>query len=272
MISRARPEEASVAERAVEPVVVRGVAIGSGMPKILVPLTGVTIDQLHAQADALPLPEVDIVEWRADYFATLADTSSVLACCRALADQLAGTPLLFTCRTSAEGGRATIGDQAYGDLNVALAQSGSADLVDVEYQREPAVVGRVITAAHASGVPVIASNHDFESTPSQDEIVARLRAMQELGADICKIATMPHSAADVLTLLDATQTMAHEHPGRPLITISMGALGVISRVSGETFGSAATFGMVGTPSAPGQIPVQDLRTVLQVLSRALAKG
>ncbi len=261
-----------MAGRAAGQVVVRGVAIGSGIPKILVPLTGATIGQLHGQADVLPLPEVDIVEWRADYFEALTDTSRVVACARALADRLAGTPLLFTCRTSAEGGEATIDDAAYGDLNVAMAQSGSVDLVDVEYQREPAVVGRVMAAAHASGVPVIASNHDFDGTPGKDEIVARLRAMQELGADICKIATMPHSAADVLTLLDATRTMAEEHPERPLITMSMGALGVISRVSGQTFGSAATFGMAGTSSAPGQIPAADLRTVLQVLSRAPAKG
>ena len=80
--------------------------------------------------------------------------------------------------------------------------------------------------------------------------------MQRLGADICKIATMPHSPADVLTLLDATRIMAEEHADRPLITMAMGALGIVSRVSGETFGSAATFGMAGTPSAPGQIPVR----------------
>lgn len=252
----------------VKPVVVKGVAIGGGMPKIMVPLTGASAAQLRAQAAALPLVYADIVEWRADFFEACTDTASVLACGRALADQLAGTPVLFTCRTVAEGGQAAIGDEAYGDLNVAVAESGTADLVDVEYQRQPAVVERVIGAAHASGVHVIASNHDFAGTPARDEIVARLLAMQRLGADICKIATMPHSPADVLTLLDATRIMAEEHADRPLITMAMGALGIVSRVSGETFGSAATFGMAGTPSAPGQIPVEDLHAVLTVLRRA----
>ena len=92
--------------------------------------------------------------------------------------------------------------------------------------------------------------------------------MQRLGAYICKIATMPHSPADVLTLLDATRIMSAEHADRPLITMAMGALGIVSRVSGETFGSAATFGMAGTPSAPGQIPVEDLHEVMTVLGRA----
>ena len=255
---------------AVMPVVVRGIAIGGGMPKIVVPLTGASAAELRAQAGALPRACVDIVEWRADFFEALADTASVVACAQALADQLAGTPVLFTCRTAAQGGQAAIGDEAYGDLNVAVARSGAADLIDVEYQRQAAVVGRVIGAAHASGVRVIASSHDFAGTPARDEIVARLVAMQRLGADICKIATMPHSPADVLTLLDATRIMTGEHADRPLITMAMGALGVVSRLSGETFGSAATFGMAGTPSAPGQIPAEDLHAVLTVLHRALS--
>ena len=115
----------------------------------------------------------------------------------------------------------------------------------------------------------IGSNHDFAGTPARDEIVARLLAMQRLGADICKIATMPHSPADVLTLLDATRIMAEGHADRPLITMAMGALAIVSRVSGETFGSAATFGMAGHPvRPPGQIPVEDLHAVLTVLRRA----
>ena len=92
--------------------------------------------------------------------------------------------------------------------------------------------------------------------------------MQRLGADICKIATMPHSPAEHASLLDATRIMAEEHADRPLITMAMGALGIVSRVSGETFGSAATFGIAGNPSAPGQIPAEDLHAVLTALRRA----
>jgi 3-dehydroquinate dehydratase I len=257
-----------VGERMIKPVVVKEVTIGEGVPKILVPLTGSNAEELRRQVDVLPRRSVDVVEWRADYFAALTDTSSVVACGRALSEQLARIPLLFTCRTSAEGGEVAIEDDAYGELNVAVVTSGTVDLVDVEYQRSPAVVERVIAAAHANGVTVIASNHDFAGTPDKDEIINRLRAMQRLGADICKIAVMPRSAADVLTLLDATRTMAEEYADRPLITMSMGGLGVISRLSGAVFGSAASFGMVGTASAPGQLAAEDLYTVMKLLDQA----
>lgn len=254
--------------RSITPVQVKDVTIGEGAPKIIVPVTGRTPVDLCAQVDALAGRPADIVEWRVDFFDALGDPASVLTQARALADQLGGTPLLATCRTAHEGGEVTIGDDAYADLNVALAESGAVDLVDVEYRRGRSAVERIVASAHARHVAVVASNHDFDATPPKDEIVARLRAMQSLGADICKIAVMPRSTADVLTLLDATRTMHEDHADRPLITMSMGGLGVVSRIAGQVFGSAATFGMVGTPSAPGQVDASELRSLLDVLGRS----
>jgi 3-dehydroquinate dehydratase I len=254
--------------RVIKTVTVKNVTFGEGIPKILVPITGTSPDDLRAQVDALAAHHVDVVEWRVDYFSHLADPAIVLATGRALAVQLSETPLLFTCRTQVEGGEAIIEDEAYGELNVALIESGTVDLVDVEYQRQRAVVERILATAHSHSVPVIASNHDFSGTPARDEILARLQEMQRLGADICKIAVMPHSASDVLILLDATLTMHEKYADRPLITMSMGRLGVVSRLSGQVFGSAASFGMVGTPSAPGQLDADDLHKVMALLDRA----
>ncbi|STS80155.1 3-dehydroquinate dehydratase [Klebsiella pneumoniae] len=65
------------------------------------------------------------------------------------------------------------------------------------------------------------SNHDFHKTPAQEDIIYRLRRMQDLGADLPKIAVMPQSPQDVLTLLAATLTMKEKYATRPLITMSM---------------------------------------------------
>lgn len=108
----------------------------------------------------------------------------------------------------------------------------------------------------------------FIKRPLTEEIVQRLRKMQELGADIPKIAVMPQTKADVLTLLTATVEMQERYADRPIITMSMSKTGVISRLAGEVFGSAATFGAVKKASAPGQISVADLRTVLTILHQA----
>ena len=143
------------------------------------------------------------------------------------------------------------------------------DLVDVELFTGDDAVRTVIDAAHRHSVKVIASNHDFHATPSKEEIIIRLIKMQELGADILKIAVMPQNSRDVLTLLSATEEMMRLYAERPLITMSMGSAGLISRLCGESFGSAVTFGAVGKTSAPGQIAAEELVQVLELLHRNL---
>ncbi len=93
----------------------------------------------------------------------------------------------------------------------------------------------------------------------------RLCKMQEMEADIAKLAVMPRTERDVLTLLDATLAMKELHQDTPIVTMAMGELGVISRLAGQLFGSAITFGSVGEVSAPGQIPVEKLYEFLKDL-------
>lgn len=250
-------------------VCVRNVEIGAGIPKICVPIVGVTKEEILAEAKTFDSIPVDVVEWRVDWFEGVFDFNQVLDVLRDLRPVLGDTPLLMTFRTSKEGGEKSIEPEAYAQLNIQAAQSGYVDLVDVEVFTGDDIVKTIIEAAHAAGVKVVASNHDFFKTPDKDTIVGRLRKMQELGADIPKIAVMPQNKGDVLTLLSATEEMVRVYADRPIITMSMGGTGVISRLCGEVFGSALTFGAAKKASAPGQMGVQDLNTVLTLLHGAL---
>ena len=177
--------------------------------------------------------------------------------------------MLFTFRTLKEGGEKAIEKDVYANLNKKAAKSGYVDLIDTEVFTGDDIVKDIIEAAHACGVKVIASNHDFDRTPDKDDIVGRLCKMQDLGADILKIAVMPNDKKDVLKLLAATEEMANEYADRPIITMSMAGTGVISRLCGEVFGSAVTFGSAKKASAPGQIDVEDLNQVLNLLHKSL---
>lgn len=251
------------------PVVVRNVKIGEGIPKICVPIVGVTKEDIINEAKTFDSIPVDVVEWRVDWFEGVFDFEKVKDVLVDLRAALKETPILFTFRTSKEGGEKAIEPEAYATLNKEAAKSGYVDLVDVEAFTGDEIVKDVIAGAHEYGVKVVASNHDFHKTPSQEEIVARLRKMQELGADIPKIAVMPQSKKDVLTLLCATEEMATNYADRPIITMSMGGTGVISRACGEAFGSALTFGAAKKASAPGQMGVYDLETVLGLLHKSM---
>ncbi len=157
----------------------------------------------------------------------------------------------------------------YTVLNTAVAQSGDADIIDVQIFSGDEVVRKNIDAIHKAGCRVVGSYHSFDGTPGKDELVSCMKKAQDMGADIPKVAVMPRSRADVIALLDATQEMHTKYADRPIITMSMGS-GVISRLCGECFGSAATFGMIGQASAPGQIPTEQLTIVLSILHQALS--
>ena len=250
-------------------VKVRNVVIGEGMPKICVPIVGVTKEAILDEARAITKLPADVVEWRIDWFENVFDFDALEDVMKDLREVLGDMPLLMTFRTSKEGGEKAIESEVYADINIRAAQTGYVDMVDVEVFTGDEIVKKIISGAHAAGVKVVASNHDFFKTPDKDDIVGRLRKMQDLGADIPKIAVMPQNRKDVLTLLAATEEMADEYADRPIITMSMAGTGVISRLAGEVFGSALTFGAAAKASAPGQMGVEDLKQVLTLLHGAL---
>ena len=231
-------------------VKVRDIEIGAGAPKIIVPIVGKTKDEIITEAKTFDSIPVDVVEWRADWFEGVFDFAQVKDVLTDLREVLGNIPILMTFRTSKEGGEKAIDDKAYAELNLNAAKSGLVDLIDVEIFTGDAVVREIIDGAHAAGVKVVASNHDFHKTPAKSDIIYRLRKMQDMGADIPKIAVMPQNKRDVLTLLAATEEMVTDYADRPVITMSMAGTGVISRLCGEVFGSSMTFGAAGKASAP----------------------
>ena len=266
-----------------------------GLPAVAVSLTGPSLAHAQAQARSAIDTGADVLELRVDLLeeagaltAAPMDTAAarVLECLRGVgevangADADAGAPLLLTCRTAAEGGRAQLDDAAYGAL-LRSVLDGLADwaperrpaAIDVEVQR--GCLQLVCEHAHTLGVDVVASFHDFEATPPDEVLEGVLARMADEGADLAKIAVWPTSADDVARLLGVCAratagTGEGAGPGVPVAAMSMGALGAVSRVA-PAFGTALTFAVVpdeqgeARASAPGQMPIQDVRRCLELL-------
>lgn len=248
-------------------VKIRAVEFGKGMPKICVPMTSRMLDELLKEVSDIKKTKADIVEWRVDYFADVDQPELVVAAAQQIRKALGDIPLLFTFRSKKEGGEREMDSGEYVKLNIRLAESGYVDAVDMELFTGDDECKRVIETAHNHKVTVIMSSHDFDKTPAQEDIESRLFKMRKLGADIPKIALMPKSTEDILTVLKATSHVAQKLSAEcPIITMSMGALGAVSRVAGEVFGSCMTFGTVKQASAPGQIEADRLHLMLQTLS------
>lgn len=204
-------------------------------------------------------------------------------------------PLLLTVRTAAEGGALEVSDTDYAVLLAAVlaglaerrdagpagagptsavgavagaaagagtgpGAGGAAQVVAVDVELARGCLPRLAAAAGMAGVDVVASTHFFDRTPPREEISGLLAAMQAAGADVAKVAVMPREDADVLTLLVAT-SQARASLDVPLVTMSMGERGVVTRLAGGVFGSALTFATAGgQASAPGQPPIQAVRS------------
>ena len=243
-------------------VKVRELIIGEGMPKICVPIVENRREEILKTAKEIVNSSADMVEWRVDWFESVFDLDEVIEVAAQLREVLGGLPLLFTFRTKAEGGEKDIKSEKYRELLLAVAASSDIDMIDVEVFFDDDIA-QLIRDLHEKDVVVVGSNHDFEGTPAKEEIVRRLCHMQDIGADILKMAVMPRKQNDVITLMDATKEMVSDYAEHPVVTMSMSEMGIVSRLEGQLFGSAVTFGALKKTSAPGQINVDKLKKGLE---------
>lgn len=228
--------------------------------KIIVPIMTDSLSDAAAQASALGQnPNADWVELRLDSLPAC-QWLDALARVRAA---LRAKPLIVTIRTQREGGLAELSVEEYAAACRRLLAAGGVDLLDVEFSAGESAAA-LLADAHRAGAKVIYSSHHFEGTPPTAAMTDALLAMA--GGDYAKLAVMPHTAADAARLLQATADAA-ARTATPLITMSMGPLGVVTRVCGGAFGSAASFGTAGQCSAPGQPDAALLRQLLNGLEQ-----
>lgn len=255
------------------PIVLKGKVLDGGKePLVCTPLVGADEAVIDRELTAILPKKPDLIEWRVDFFAGIADTGRVVEQGRAIAARAGAIPIIFTRRSTREGGNPIpLDEDQVFKLYAAVCRAGCVDLFDYELSVEERYFQQAVVLAKETGAALIASFHNFQETPSAEALVARFVAMEKAGADIAKIAVMPKELRDVLTLLDATLT-AHNTISLPIISMSMGAYGSLSRLFGWVFGSSVSFAVGEQSSAPGQVPIEQLNAVVEIVQRALKGG
>jgi 3-dehydroquinate dehydratase-1 len=247
---------------------IRGRKLGGESPLICSPLVGRTHGRIVEEAASVAAKSPDVIEWRVDYFEGIGDTEAVLATGRALRAAVGDAPIIFTRRSIKEGGEPIgIGDAEVVRLYDAVGASRLVDFIDFEMGNDPEHVRAVRESTRAHGARLILSYHNFAYTPGAEFLVQRFLEAERLGADVAKVAAMPRVRGDVLMLLAATE----EADGKariPLISMSMGPLGSVTRMIGGVFGSSLSFAVGEGSSAPGQMPIADLKVAYDVIRRA----
>lgn len=191
---------------------------------------------------------VDFLEWRADCLAP----TNFLPHLR--------FPWIITARHPREGGA--------GALNTATRRARLLDIlddaaaVDIEV-RSLKALSDVLDKARSSNIRIIASFHDFRTTPSSKKLKEIIQRARDAGADVVKIATVTHSAAEAGRLL----SLFTSPPVLPLAIMGMGPLGMASRLLLASCGSVLNYGWLARPNVSGQWSARELRELLSRLQQ-----
>ncbi len=253
-----------------KPIELHGKPIANGkFPLICTPLVGRTLAAILAELAVVLPKKPDVLEWRVDFFEQIGDAAAVIAAANAIKKEAGAIPLLFTRRSTMEGGeKIALNEAQVIAMYTAVCESKSIDLIDYEMANEAANIVRVRDAARANDIKLVLSFHNFSYTPGLETLASKFLMADQLGADVAKVAVMPRDLDDVLTLLTATRA-ASKKLRIPLISMSMGPFGAMTRMVGGVFGSALTFAVGASSSAPGQVPIEDLNTVLAVMQKSM---
>lgn len=252
---------------------VRGKILGGGgLPLVCTPIVGSNREAILSDLARVLPQKPDLIEWRVDFFREIAKAEEVLRTAHRIREAVGELPILFTVRTEREGGEPiSLREDERVQLYRAVCQTQCVDLIDFELNSSERDFTLVREAAHLFGIRLIGSFHDFSRTPAPERIRGEFTQAERLGADVVKVAVMPRELEDVLTLLGVTVEAARTLR-IPLITVSMGGYGSLTRLFGWVFGSCVTFAMGEKSSAPGQVPIEELKMVLDIARKAVGGG
>lgn len=250
---------------------VKGYRIDCAQPLLCVPIIGMSVDEVKAEIKRIAESDVEIVEWRIDCFLTHEKAIKLFEMSSYLYQELSDRILLYTLRSQEEGGNCKLLPQEKARLIKELISYRHADFIDLEAAFLLNGNGALIQEAHRLQTKVIVSYHDFLQTPNCEALCEKLETMSKHGGDIVKLACMPQSYEDVLALAQAAQ-WARNQLDCALIMISMGALGMPTRVFPTLFSSVLSFAGLNGGSAPGQLTVQEMRSIWKSLKGNEKKG
>lgn len=236
-------------------------------PYICTPITGKTNEEIKAQLQETINLKPDIIEWRADFYEHIGDENKVMMMLEEIHKRKQNIPLLFTIRSPQEGGEnIPLTEEETTNLIANISKTDFVDFVDFELHKKKEHVSFIQNLCQQYEKKLILSYHNFSKTPDKEKLLSILTKMEDSGADVAKVAVMPHKKDDVFALLETTKE-AKQKLSIPLIAISMGELGAISRIVGWYWGSCLTFAVASKASAPGQIEINKLRAMIEQMKQ-----
>ena len=247
-------------------LIIKGHRLSSEKMTVCVPIVSSNSDSIILEVNNAVFAGAKMIELRADMFDMLLEGDDLLSLLEKIAQICTNTIVLFTIRTSIEGGNAEIDDATLCDILKMVSSSSFVDMIDIEVTHL-ANANLLVKSIKNDGVFVVASHHNFGETYNRQKLLTIYNMLYESGADVLKVAMMPQSKEDVLRLMTVTEEAGRLYPDRLFIAISMGQLGQVSRFAGISCGSAVSFAALEQNSAPGQLGFAEMQHILEIIQK-----
>ncbi len=194
----------------------------------------------------------DLIEVRFDYMESPGDPGVI----RDSTD----LPLITTNRRSDQGGHSMMKEPDRVAVILDAVEAGF-DYADLELNTPD--LDDLGSRVKALGASLVVSHHDFQGTPSAEELRETMSRMVERGADVCKIIGTAQSPRDNLVYLG----LFGSHREGGLVCFGMGRDGILSRVLSPLMGGEFTYASshAGGESAPGQLTLAEMREIYTLM-------
>ena len=242
---------------------IKNIEIFEGLPKVVVSISGTSLSDIQKEITNVKnnIDSLDIVEIRSDALDNMS-RSEHLSLVNEVCSELTDLPIIYTYRTSHEGGSGSKSYAEYKDLLMDVIIKCDIDIIDIEFVTGGKVISEIVECAGEHGRMVLLSHHNFKETPRLEEMQKMLYNMHSAGGEILKLAFLPNDADDVVNMLKIVK-IGKEAIGNKVIGISMGELGKVTRLAGGDFGSCLTYGYITNNSAPGQVHASRIKDALK---------
>lgn len=222
--------------------------------KLVVSIMPRTLEEAQ-QLDRSRYDGADVIEWRADFL----DKIEILTVAPAVFEKFAGREILFTLRTRGEGGQIDLTSEEYLAIIQDIQSIYHPDYIDFEFYSHREVFEQMLEFSN-----LVLSYHNFQETP--ENMMEILSELTSLSPKLVKVSVMAHNEQEVLDLMNYTRGFKTLNPEQDYVTISMGKVGKISRLTADLTGSSWSYASVGEESAPGQIPLENMRRIRELLN------
>ena len=215
----------------------------------------------------------DLIEFRFDYI------NEAEFITHSLLKELMSTippkiPIIFTFRRKQEGGQYNLSKNERLKVLRHLIEV-KPDYLDIEINSESKVLKSLIDLAYENKVKLIFSYHDFEKSITYEETAEILKRfdkklkhelsinVDKINGSIFKIIFTAQDFDDNVQILNTCKKLYQQD--KKFVCFAMGELGILSRVLCVKFGSLWTYGSLEEKTAPGQIKIEKIREIHQLL-------